>query len=126
VKAKFQDKLYGRKKEKMKYKYNCLNPIAEVGLGNLDDKYERTENFADADGFFDFVVYAVNGMQKSEGVVSNLIGAGTVTAISSPAISKALGAEAIYNEAGQLQQRLQRGLNIVRRADGKTVKVIVK
>ena len=36
----------------MKYTYNCLNPIAEVGLGNLDDRYERTENFADADAVF--------------------------------------------------------------------------
>ena len=36
----------------MKYVYNCLNPIAEVGLGNLDDRYERTENFADADAVF--------------------------------------------------------------------------
>ena len=103
-----------------------LNQTGEQLASDLVDPEFYAENFADADGFFDFVVYAVNGMQKSEGVVSNLIGAGTVTAISSPAISKALGAEAIYNEAGQLQQRLQRGLNIVRRADGKTVKVIVK
>ncbi len=36
----------------MNYKYNCLNPIAEVGLGNLDDKYTRTENFAEADAVF--------------------------------------------------------------------------
>ena len=36
----------------MKYVYNCLNPIAEVGLGNLDDRYERTESFADADAVF--------------------------------------------------------------------------
>ena len=50
--GKFHDKLYGRKKEKMKYKYNCLNPIAEVGLGKLDDNYERTENFAEADAVF--------------------------------------------------------------------------
>ena len=32
-----------------KYKYTCLNPIAEVGLSNLDDNYERTEDFASAD-----------------------------------------------------------------------------
>ena len=36
----------------MNYKYNCLNPIAEIGLGNLDDKYVRTENFAEADAVF--------------------------------------------------------------------------
>ena len=30
------------------YKYTCLNPIAEVGLGNLDDNYARTEDFASA------------------------------------------------------------------------------
>jgi D-3-phosphoglycerate dehydrogenase len=36
----------------MNYKYTCLNPIAEVGLGNLDDKYVRTEDFASADAVF--------------------------------------------------------------------------
>ena len=36
----------------MKYKYNCLNPIADCGLGNLPDNYERTENFAEADAVF--------------------------------------------------------------------------
>jgi D-3-phosphoglycerate dehydrogenase len=36
----------------MNYKYNCLNPIAEVGLSGLDDKYARTENFADAEAVF--------------------------------------------------------------------------
>ena len=36
----------------MKYKYNCLNPIADCGLGNLPDDYERTENFAEADAVF--------------------------------------------------------------------------
>jgi D-3-phosphoglycerate dehydrogenase len=36
----------------MKYRYNCLNPIAEVGLEGLDDRYERTENFAEADAVF--------------------------------------------------------------------------
>ena len=36
----------------MKFKYNCLNPIAEVGLGNLDERYERTEDFAEADAAF--------------------------------------------------------------------------
>ena len=36
----------------MSYKYTCLNPIAEVGLGNLDDNYTRTEDFAAADAVF--------------------------------------------------------------------------
>ena len=36
----------------MKFKYCCLNPIAEVGLKNLDERYERTENFAEADAAF--------------------------------------------------------------------------
>ncbi len=36
----------------MNYKYNCLNPIADCGLGNLPDNYTRTENFADADAVF--------------------------------------------------------------------------
>lgn len=36
----------------MNYKYNCLNPIADCGLGNLPDNYERTENFAEADAVF--------------------------------------------------------------------------
>lgn len=36
----------------MKFKYCCLNPIAEVGLRNLDDGYERTEDFAQADVAF--------------------------------------------------------------------------
>ena len=32
------------------FKYNCLNPIAQVGLDNFDDKYVATEDFNDADG----------------------------------------------------------------------------
>ena len=36
----------------MNYKYNCLNPIAEIGLGNLDDRYQRTEKFEEADAVF--------------------------------------------------------------------------
>ena len=36
----------------MKFSYNCLNPIAEVGLATLDDRYVRTESFADADAVF--------------------------------------------------------------------------
>lgn len=34
------------------YKYACLNPIAAVGLNNLTDAYERTEDFAAADAAF--------------------------------------------------------------------------
>lgn len=33
-------------------KYACLNPIAPVGLNNLTDNYERTEDFAAADAVF--------------------------------------------------------------------------
>ena len=36
----------------MKYKYNCLNPIADCGLANLPENYERTENFAEANAVF--------------------------------------------------------------------------
>ena len=36
----------------MNYKYNCLNPIADCGLKNLDEKYTRIENFAEADAVF--------------------------------------------------------------------------
>lgn len=36
----------------MSYKYHCLNPIAECGLKNLGDGYERTESFSDADAVF--------------------------------------------------------------------------
>ncbi len=32
------------------FKYNCLNPIAQVGLDNFDDKYVATDDFAEADG----------------------------------------------------------------------------
>lgn len=32
------------------FKYNCLNPIAKVGLDNFDANYEMTEDFAAADG----------------------------------------------------------------------------
>ena len=50
--GEFHDKLYGRKKQQMNYKYHCLNPIADVGLKNLPDNYGRTENFAEADAVF--------------------------------------------------------------------------
>lgn len=36
----------------MNYKYNCLNPIAQVGLKDLPDSYVRTEEFAEADAVF--------------------------------------------------------------------------
>ena len=36
----------------MNYKYNCLNPIAEIGLGGLDERYQRTEDFSEADAVF--------------------------------------------------------------------------
>ncbi len=32
------------------FKYNCLNPIAQVGLDNFDANYVATDDFADADG----------------------------------------------------------------------------
>ncbi|MBQ0027163.1 MAG: 3-phosphoglycerate dehydrogenase [Lachnospiraceae bacterium] len=32
------------------FKYNCLNPIAQVGLNNFDNKYIKTEDINDADG----------------------------------------------------------------------------
>lgn len=32
------------------FKYNCLNPIAKVGLDNFDANYEMTDDFAAADG----------------------------------------------------------------------------
>ena len=36
----------------MNYKYNCLNQIADCGLGNLPDGYVRTEKFEEADAVF--------------------------------------------------------------------------
>ena len=36
----------------MNYKYNCLNPIADCGLDNLDERYARTEKFEEADAVF--------------------------------------------------------------------------
>ncbi|MCR4686398.1 MAG: phosphoglycerate dehydrogenase [Lachnospiraceae bacterium] len=32
------------------FKYNCLNPIAKVGLDNFDSNYAATDNFNEADG----------------------------------------------------------------------------
>jgi len=36
----------------MNWKYNCLNPIADVGLKDLPDNYSRTESFGEADAVF--------------------------------------------------------------------------
>ena len=36
----------------MNYRYTCLNPIADCGLKNLDDRYVRTEKFEEADAAF--------------------------------------------------------------------------
>ena len=36
----------------MNYRYNCLNPIADCGLAGLDEKYQRTEKFEEADAVF--------------------------------------------------------------------------
>lgn len=32
------------------FKYHCLNPIAQVGLENFTNQYEKTENIAEAEG----------------------------------------------------------------------------
>lgn len=32
------------------FKYHCLNPISQIGLVNFTNKYEKTENVAEADG----------------------------------------------------------------------------
>ena len=32
------------------FKYNCLNPIAAVGLNNFDANYEKVDEMKDADG----------------------------------------------------------------------------
>ena len=32
------------------FKYNCLNPIAAVGLENFDSNYEKTEDVNEAEG----------------------------------------------------------------------------
>ena len=32
------------------FKYNCLNPIAQVGLNNFDNKYIKTDDINEADG----------------------------------------------------------------------------
>lgn len=36
----------------MKFRYSCLNPIAEIGLAKLDERYERTTDFTQADAAF--------------------------------------------------------------------------
>ncbi len=36
----------------MKYNYTCLNPIADCGLKNLDERYVRVEKFEDANAVF--------------------------------------------------------------------------
>ena len=36
----------------MNYTYNCLNPISEKGLRDLDERYVRTEDFKSADAVF--------------------------------------------------------------------------
>jgi hypothetical protein len=38
----------------------------------------------------------------------------------------AVGTQAVYNLQGRSMQSLSKGINIVRRADGRMVKVIVK
>lgn len=38
--------------KEMNYKYMCLNPIADCGLKNLDDRYVRTEKFEEANAVF--------------------------------------------------------------------------
>ena len=36
----------------MKFRYSCLNPIAEIGLAKFDERYERTTDFTQADAAF--------------------------------------------------------------------------
>jgi len=102
-----------------------LEQTGDVLADDVEDAEFFAEDFTTADGLFSFKVYAVNGTQRSEGVSSNLIGAGTAVGISH-STTAATGTATIYNEAGVRQNRLQPGLNIVRRTDGKTVKVIMK
>ncbi|MBQ9668477.1 MAG: hypothetical protein IJV45_07045 [Prevotella sp.] len=97
-------------------------------VSDCPDLEYYAEEVATYGGMYDFTIYAINGTQKSEGVVTNLvevIGEPNPTAIDAVSTAK-VTTTAIYNEAGQPVSRLQRGVNIVRRADGKTVKLFVK
>ena len=51
---------------------------------------------------------------------------GTTEPSSVQGVEAAAGVSAIYNLNGQLQSRLQKGVNIVRKADGSVLKLIVK
>lgn len=93
----------------------------------VDPEY-YVEAISEYDGWYDFTVYAVNGTQVSLGaktnlveVIGQLLPVGIQTTDASAATTTA-----IYNEAGQLTNRLQRGINIVHRSNGQTVKVTVK
>lgn len=97
-------------------------------VSDCPDLEYYAEEVATYGGMYDFTIYAINGTQKSEGVVTNLVEViGEPNPVGIDAVSTAKATTtAIYNEAGQPVSRLQRGVNIVRRADGTTVKLIVK
>lgn len=96
-------------------------------VSDCPDQEFYAEKVADWGGMYDFTVYAVNGTQVSEGTVTNLVE--VIGELKPVGIDAVKGAQttttAIYNQAGVLTNRLQPGVNIIRRADGKTVKVIM-
>ena len=81
------------------------------------------EHVADVDGNYSFYIYAVNDGLVSAPAETNTVTVGTPTAIGST-VASMVKAEAIYNQAGVRTDKMQRGLNIVRTTDGRTVKVI--
>lgn len=80
---------------------------------------------ASTTGSYNFVIYAVNGTQQSIGVETNFVEVTVATGISAQQKGVAV-AEAIYDAAGRRTDKMQRGINIVKTTDGRTVKVMVK
>lgn len=112
---------------------DVLTYIVALAQGDIDEPYVDdcpdqefyVEHVADVDGNYSFYIYAVNDGLVSAPAETNTVTVGTPTAIGST-VASMVKAEAIYNQAGVRTDKMQRGLNIVRTTDGRTVKVIMK
>ena len=102
-----------------------LNQTGETLVDDCVDAEFYVEQIANADGNYDFTVYAVNGTQTSYGAKTNTVTVTTPTTVEA-AMKAAVGTQAVYNLQGRSMQSLSKGINIVRRADGRMVKVVVK
>lgn len=110
------------------YVIEC-NEDGNVIVDDCEDQEFYAFEAAAEEGTYTWSIYAVNGTQRSLAAVTNAVdlpfSVVVPTAIEGVA-QQQQEIQSVFNAAGQQATRLQKGLNLVRTKDGRTVKVLVK